>query len=38
MMDVEAPKPVGRHVAVRVHASSINIDDIHVSEGTFYGE
>ncbi len=37
MMDVADPRPVGRDVAVRVLASSINIDDIHVSEGTFYG-
>jgi hypothetical protein len=35
---MEVPKPVPRRgeVLVKVQASTINIDDIHVSEGTFY--
>ena len=37
MMDVTAPVPRDREVLVKVLASSINIDDIHVAEGTFYG-
>ena len=37
MMDIAAPVPRRREVLVRVLASSINIDDIHVAEGTFYG-
>jgi NADPH:quinone reductase-like Zn-dependent oxidoreductase len=37
MGDVADPEPRSREVVVRVFASSINIDDIHVAEGTFYG-
>ena len=37
MVQMAEPKPRNREVAVRVLASSINIDDIHVAEGTFYG-
>jgi NADPH2:quinone reductase len=37
MLDLPEPAPHGREVAVRVLASTINIDDIHVAEGTFYG-
>jgi NADPH2:quinone reductase len=37
MAQVAAPAPRGREVIVRVVASTINIDDIHVAEGTFYG-
>jgi NADPH:quinone reductase-like Zn-dependent oxidoreductase len=37
MAEIDDRRPLGRDVAVRVFASSINIDDIHVSEGTFYG-
>jgi alcohol dehydrogenase len=37
MVDVADPEPRSREVVVRVFASSINIDDIHVAEGTFYG-
>ncbi len=35
--DAVEPKPQDREVIVRVMASTINIDDIHVAEGTFYG-
>ena len=37
MMEIAAPLPRRREVLVRVMASTINIDDIHVAEGTFYG-
>lgn len=37
MVDVAEPVPRGRDVLVKVLASTINIDDIHVAEGTFYG-
>ncbi len=37
MVEVPDPVPHRREVIVRVLASSINIDDIHVAEGTFYG-
>ena len=37
MTDVALPTPRSREVVVRVFASSVNIDDIHVAEGTFYG-
>ncbi len=37
MIQVAAPAPGPREVLVKVLASSINIDDIHVAEGTFYG-
>jgi NADPH:quinone reductase-like Zn-dependent oxidoreductase len=37
MIDIPDPAPHGRQVLVRVLASTINIDDIHVAEGTFYG-
>jgi NADPH:quinone reductase-like Zn-dependent oxidoreductase len=37
MAQIASPAPRRREVIVRVLASSINIDDIHVAEGTFYG-
>ncbi len=37
MAETAQPDPRPREVLVRVHASTINIDDIHVAEGTFYG-
>ena len=37
MVEIADPAPRSREVIVRVLASSINIDDIHVAEGTFYG-
>jgi NADPH:quinone reductase-like Zn-dependent oxidoreductase len=37
MVEVAEPVPGSRDVVVQVNASSINIDDIHVAEGTFYG-
>jgi NADPH:quinone reductase-like Zn-dependent oxidoreductase len=37
MVEVPQPVPRPREVLVKVHASTINIDDIHVAEGTFYG-
>jgi NADPH:quinone reductase-like Zn-dependent oxidoreductase len=37
MMDIPAPQPRRREALIRVFASTINIDDIHVAEGTFYG-
>jgi NADPH:quinone reductase-like Zn-dependent oxidoreductase len=37
MVELADPVPRQREVVVKVLASSINIDDIHVAEGTFYG-
>ena len=37
MAEIDEPVPRKREVLVRVMTSSINIDDIHVAEGTFYG-
>ena len=37
MQDRPVPEPAQGEMLVRVHASSINIDDIHVAEGTFLG-
>jgi NADPH:quinone reductase-like Zn-dependent oxidoreductase len=37
MIEVADPAPRSREAIVRVLASSINIDDIHVAEGTFFG-
>jgi NADPH:quinone reductase-like Zn-dependent oxidoreductase len=37
MTEIRAPVPQRREVLVRVMASTINIDDLHVAEGTFYG-
>ena len=37
MVEVAEPVLRSRDVMVRVLASSINIDDIHIAEGTFYG-
>ncbi len=37
LAEIPDPHPRGREVVVRVLASTINIDDIHVAEGTFYG-
>jgi NADPH:quinone reductase-like Zn-dependent oxidoreductase len=37
METIADPVPRRREVIVKVLASSINIDDIHVAEGTFYG-
>jgi alcohol dehydrogenase len=36
-MEIDVPQPGDRDAVVRVIASTINIDDIHVAEGTFYG-
>ncbi|MFN7995913.1 MAG: NADP-dependent oxidoreductase [Bryobacteraceae bacterium] len=37
MTEIANPAPRSGEVAVKVHASTINIDDIHIAEGTFYG-
>lgn len=37
MVEIPAPVPSARQALVQVLASTINIDDIHVAEGTFYG-
>ncbi len=37
MRELSVPEPVQGQLLVRMHASSINIDDIHVAEGTFLG-
>lgn len=37
MMEIDEPELRPRDVLIRVRASSINIDDIHMAEGTFYG-
>ncbi len=37
MVEIEEPEPRSLEVIVRVLASTINIDDIHVAEETFYG-
>jgi len=37
MSEIPDPVPRSREVIVKVLASTINIDDIHVAEGTFYG-
>jgi NADPH:quinone reductase-like Zn-dependent oxidoreductase len=37
LADVPMPEPKSREVLVKVQASSINIDDLHVAEGTFFG-
>ncbi len=37
LAEVPKPEPKGREVLVKVQASSINIDDLHVAEGTFFG-
>jgi NADPH:quinone reductase-like Zn-dependent oxidoreductase len=37
MVELPEPVPRPREVLVKVLASTINIDDIHVAEGTFYG-
>ncbi len=37
MHELSVPEPVQGQLLVRVYASSINIDDIHVAEGTFLG-
>ncbi len=37
MVEIATPVARSREVIVRVLASSINVDDIHVAEGTFYG-
>ncbi|HEX4487863.1 MAG TPA: NADP-dependent oxidoreductase, partial [Terriglobales bacterium] len=37
VLDVDPPRPRRREVLVRVFASTINIDDLHVAEGSFYG-
>ena len=36
-LDVPAPEPAEKEILVRVRASSLNIDDIHFAEGTFFG-
>jgi NADPH:quinone reductase-like Zn-dependent oxidoreductase len=37
MCELSVPEPAEGQLLVRMHASSINIDDIHVAEGTFLG-
>jgi len=37
MHDVGIPEPAKGQLLVRMCASSINIDDIHIAEGTFFG-
>ena len=37
MAELPVPVPKSREAIVRVMASSINIDDIHTAQGTFYG-
>jgi len=37
MLDVPRPEPGEGELLVQVRASSINIDDIHFAEGTFFG-
>jgi NADPH:quinone reductase-like Zn-dependent oxidoreductase len=37
MSELPEPVPRPREVLIRVMASTINIDDIHMAEGTFYG-
>ena len=37
MHEVGVPEPAKGQLLVRMHASSINIDDIHIAEGTFFG-
>jgi NADPH:quinone reductase-like Zn-dependent oxidoreductase len=37
MHDVAVPEPAKGQLLVRMRASSINIDDIHIAEGTFFG-
>lgn len=37
MQDVSIPEPAEGQLLVRMRASSINIDDIHIAEGTFLG-
>jgi len=37
MQDLPVPEPAQGEILVRLRASSINIDDIHVAEGTFLG-
>lgn len=37
MLELPAPEPQENEILVQVRASSINIDDIHFAEGTFFG-
>jgi NADPH:quinone reductase-like Zn-dependent oxidoreductase len=37
MVEIERPAPRPREALIQVQSSSINIDDIHMAEGTFYG-
>jgi len=37
MHEVAVPEPAEGQLLVRMRASSINIDDIHIAEGTFFG-
>ena len=37
MHELSVPEPAQGELLVRMHASSINIDDIHIAEGTFFG-
>jgi NADPH:quinone reductase-like Zn-dependent oxidoreductase len=37
MLDLPVPVPAEQELLVKVKASSINIDDIHFAEGTFFG-
>ena len=37
MHEVDVPEPAQGQLLVRMRATSINIDDIHIAEGTFFG-
>ena len=37
MLDVPVPEPEKGQMLVRMRASTINIDDLHFAEGTFFG-
>lgn len=37
LMEVPIPEPGPEEIQVKIHASCINIDDIHMAEGTFLG-
>lgn len=37
LLDLPVPEPGQRELLVRMRASTINIDDMHIAEGTFFG-
>ena len=37
ILEVPVPEPKPKQLLVKIHATSINIDDIHAAEGTFLG-